>query len=354
MDDRTIYLPLEDSERGASEDACVPASLTALARDSGLTRWTTAIATCLPPVLTQGSVVVASGNEITALDPARGDRQWSITLDLPVRTPLLARGSLLLAMLEGDQLVAVDIPRRVIAWRRSVGEAGPLKMTADDQAVYVATDAGRISRILLADGSMPWERQLSGTLSEPTVDGDRLFVGSAKRGLFWCLDVRTGKNKWAFLESNLLFGGGIVGSAVQGDLVYVASQDNIVRALNRGSGNQRWKSAITTRPLFPPLIFAGVVAVVGQSPALSTFRADTGAAVSTWMAPQADAVLQGAPLIADPRPLAVSMVVVFGDGQVVGLRSTELVFKEPPLTPLTVLPGRALPRETLPGDPPPR
>ena len=354
MNDSTIYVPIEDAERAASEETCVPAALTALARDTGTTRWTVPITTCLPPVLAQGSVVVASANEIQALDPADGRRQWTVTLERAVRAPLIARGPLVMAMLEGDQLVAVDIERRVIAWRRSVGESGPLKMTADDQAVYVATDGGRISRILLSDGSMPWERRLSGMLSEPTVDGDRVFVGSAKQGLFWCLEVRTGKNKWAWVKGNLVFGGGIVGSTVQGGLVYVASQDNILRALKRESGNQQWKSAITTRPLFAPRVFAGVVAVVGQSPVLSTFRADPdgrGAAVSTWMAPQTDAVLQGAPLIDNPRPLAVSIVVVFGDGQVVGLRSTELMLKEQAVTPLTVLPGRPLQRETLPGDP---
>jgi hypothetical protein len=93
------------------------------------------------------------------------------------------------------------------------------------------------------------------------------------------------------------------------------------------------------------------VVVIGSAPILSTFRADTGAAVSTWAAPQTDAILQGPPLIDGPRPLAVSIVVVFLDGQVFGLRSTELMLKEPALVPFTALPGRVLSRETLPVDP---
>ena len=347
MNDSTVYVPLEDAERAANEETCIPAALTALSRDTGTARWTSPAATCLPPVLTHGFVVVASANEIQALDPADGQRQWSVALERPVRAPLVARGPLLLAMLEGDQLVAVDVEHRAIAWRRSVGESGPLKITTDDQAAYVATGAGRISRILLTDGSMPWERSLSGVLSEPVVDGDRVFVGSDAK--LWSVNVRTGGINWAW--DGHVFGGQVMGISVQGDLVYVASKDNIVRALKRSSGNQQWKSSITTRPLFPPRVFAGVVAVVGQSPVLSTFRADSGAAVSTWMAPQTDAVLHGPPLIDNPRPLAVSIVVVFGDGQVVGLRSTELMLKEAALTPLTVLPGHPLQRETLPGDP---
>jgi outer membrane protein assembly factor BamB len=189
------------------------------------------------------------------------------------------------------------------------------------------------------------------------VDGDQLFVGSnANLGSLWCLDALTGKDKWVW--PGRVIGGAVVGTAVQGDTVYVVSKDNVVRALRRGNGNQRWKTAAGTRPLFPPRVFAGVVAIVrtspdraGLSPGLSTFRADTGVAVSTWAAAQTDALLQGPPLIDSPRPLAVSIVVVFRDGQVFGLRSTEMMFKEPARVPLTALPGRGLSRETLSVDP---
>jgi outer membrane protein assembly factor BamB len=303
--------------------------------------------------MTHGVIAVATGSEIQALDPNNGQRQWSVTLERPVRAPMIATGSLLLAMLEGDELFGVDVEKRAVAWRRSVGESGPLQMTADDQAVYVATNAGRVTRVLLSDGSLDWESPLSGELSEPAVDGDRLFVGSnSTPPTFWSLDVRTGKEKWKWRGG--VFGLPVVGATVQGKWVYVVSKDNVVRALNRGNGAQRWKLAAGTRPLFPPRVFAGVVAVAGLSPVLSTFRADTGAAVSTWAAPQTDALLQGPPLIESPRPFAVSIVVVFRDGQVFGLRSTAMMLKEPALVPLTALPGRGLSRETLSVDPPAR
>jgi outer membrane protein assembly factor BamB len=349
MDDRTVYVPLEDAARASEEGTCAAASLTALARDTGTTRWTAFVPSCFPPVLTHGVVAVATGSEIQTLDPTNGQRQWSVTLERPVRAPMIAAGPLLLAMLEGDELFGVDVEKRAVVWRRSIGESGPLLMTADDQAVYVATNAGRVTRVQLADGSIAWESPLSGELSEPAVDGDRLFVGSnSTPASFWSLDARTGKEKWKWQGG--VFGGAVVGAAVQGKWVYVVSKDNIVRALNRGNGAQRWKLAAGTRPLFPPRVFAGIVAVAGGSPILSTFRADTnkGTAVSTWAAPQADALLQGPPLIDGPRPLAVSIVVVFRDGQVFGLRSTGMMLKEPALVPLTALPGRVLSRETLP------
>jgi outer membrane protein assembly factor BamB len=351
MDDRTIYVPLQDPARAADDDSCTPGSLIALARDTGDPRWTSRAPSCFPPVLTHGMIAVATGNEIQALEPKNGLRAWSVMLDRPVRAPMIATGSLLLAMLDGDELFGVDVERRAVVWRRSVGESGPLLMTADDHAAYVATSAGRVTRFQLSDGSPSWERQLAGELSEPTVDGDRLFVGSnATNGSFWSLDVRTGKDRARPWRGGV-FGGAVVGSAVLGDRVFVVSKDNLVRALERRNNNQIWFKPAGVRPAFPPRAFAGVVAVVGRSPVLSTFRTDTGAAVSTWTAPQTEALLQGPPLMDTPRPFAVSIVVVFRDGQVFGLRSTELMLKEPVLVPFTALPGRALPRETLPADP---
>ena len=41
----------------------------------------------------------------------------------------------------------------------------------------------------------------------------------------------------------------MVGAAVDGDVVFFASLDNIVRAVNRGNGNQRWSKPPSTRPV---------------------------------------------------------------------------------------------------------
>jgi outer membrane protein assembly factor BamB len=351
MDDHAVYVPLESTSRAGEDGATLssPAAVIALARETGATLWTTRVESHQPLVLTHGVIVVAATREMQALDPSTGQLQWSIPLDRPVREPMTARGALLLAMLEGDELLAVDVERRDVAWRRSVGESGPLFLATDDAAAYVVTVAGRVSRHLLSDGSTQWERPLAGELSAPTVDGGHLLVGSnANLGSLWCLDVRTGKDKWVW--PGRVFGGAVLGVAVQGDRIYVTSKDNIVRVLNRKDGVQRWKQAIA-RPAYAPHALTGVVTVVGLSPpSLATFRADTGAAVSTWTGPQ-EALWQGAPLIENPKALSVSIVALFRDGQIVGMRSTEMMLREPALVPITVLPGRALGREALPADP---
>ena len=343
MDDAAVYVPVEEvtasTEDGAPPRS--PAQLVALDRQTGATRWTTSVSTRLPPLLTHGVVVVATPGGIEALDPRAGRQQWMVALDRPAGTQMIAQGPLLLTVLEGGELVAVHLQRREVAWRRSLGATDRVSITADAEAAYLVTSGSRAMSINLSDGSLRWERTLDGELSEPVVDRDRVFIGSTTKSL-WSLDARTGKDGWKW--TGQIFGGTIVGAAVHGNNVYVVSWDNIVRALDRGDGAQRWKKPLT-RPLFPPRILNGIVAVVGVSPTLSTFRADNGTPVSTWSFPS-ELLLQGAPLIDAPAPYRVAIVAVFRDGQVFGLRPTEMLFKEPAPLPMTVLPGRQLSRET--------
>ena len=344
MDDAAVYVPLEEVAASTDDGAPPqsPAQLVALDRQTGATRWTSSVSTRLPPVLTHGVVVVAAPGGIEALDPRTGRQQWSVALDRPARTRMIAQGPLLLTVLEGGDLVAVHLQRREVAWRLSLGASDRVSMTADAEAAYLVTNGSRAMSVNLSDGLLRWERTLDGELSEPAVDRDRVFIGSTTKS-FWSLDARTGRDKgWKW--TGQIFGGTIVGAAVHGNNVYVVSWDNIVRALNRGDGAQRWKEPVT-RPLFPPRILNGIVAVVGVSPTLSTFRADNGSPVSTWSFPS-ELLLQGAPLIDAPAPYRVAIVAVFRDGQVFGLRPTEMLFKEPAPVPLTALPGRQLPRET--------
>ena len=353
MDAAAVYVSIEAVDRldDQGEEISRPAALISLARATGATRWTYPVTSLQPPVVAQGSVFIASDKDIHAVDPVAGERQWVLTLDRPVRAPMLARGNLLLALLDGDELVAIDLGRRQIAWRRPIGEAGQVLMTADDQAAYLVTAGSRVLRVMLANGSIPWDRPLEGELSEPTVDRGRLYVGGrseANRGSLRALDVETGRDRGCagcWIWKGGVLGGRVVGIAVAGEVVYVVGNDMMIHAFNRGNGNQRWQEPVGTRPLIAPHTLDGIITVSGMAPRLSTFRADTGATISTWPGPDEKVLMQGPPLIDEPKPLRVSIVVLFRNGLIVGLTPTAMLFKEPALAPLPAIPGRALSRE---------
>jgi hypothetical protein len=369
MDAHRVYLPLKAAaERepalvpppalsptpsaGATPPTTEPAAgpvMLALSRETGFTEWTAPLSSALPPVVGTGVVYVALEREIRVLDAETGSRVWSVALEGAPREEMLLHGNLLAVLIEPDMLIGIRTDTRAVAWRRPIGEHAAVDLTADDRSVYVATASGRMLRILLHDGSIAWERKLSDSeLSEPAVAEDRVLVGTrmGSSRAFFALDPGSGDVEWMWDARRM--GGHPVGSAADDDVIVMAARDNVLRALNRGSGNQRWKQEIGTHAVEPPMAFGGIVVVTGINPTLSTFDVRTGAPISTWVAP-ANAELQGPPLIDSIlRPFRTSIVVVLRDGRVSALRSTAMLFKEPALTPLTVLPGRPLQREVLP------
>ena len=119
--------------------------------------------------------------------------------------------------------------------------------------------------------------------------------------------------------------------------------------MNRGNGHQRWQQALGTRAQLAPIDLDGAVLVAGLSPLLTLFNTQTGASIGTHLA---TAGLVGAPLVERTvRPRRVAIVIALHDGRLIGLRSVALQFREQPLTPLALLPGRSLPRDRLPDVP---
>jgi hypothetical protein len=137
-------------------------------------------------------------------------------------------------------------------------------------------------------------------------------------------------------------GGDVIGSVIDGDAVYFASLDNIMRAVNLGNGNQRWRKPTGTRPVLPPLAFRGIVVLPGVMPAVTVFVGTTGEVMGTLTAGD----LAGPPLVDPlPRPSRVALVTITREGVIQALRPSALLFREGETEPVPVLPGRQLPRE---------
>ena len=326
MEPSRAYIPLQAGQ------------LVALDRETGATEWSADVATSWPPLVHDGVVYVAGDGHLHALSGTSGAAVWSVALDIGLKSPLAFQDGVLVALLDTGEVRALRSSDGQVLWTRTLtAEAGPASLTTDPTSVWLSR-GGRLTRLALADGMVLWERELPGTLSPPTVAGDRLIVGSTDNTLY-AFDRETGDLAWPRWRS----GGDVVGATADDRFVYVASLDNLLRALQRGSGNQAWKRELTTRTTAPPLTFGGIVVVSGNDPTLSTFDARTGAPIGTL---SVTADLQGALLIdPDLKPFRVAMIAVTRDGRAIGLRPVGVMFREPPLTPLAALPGRALQRE---------
>jgi len=351
MDAERVYIPIQ------------PEKLVALSRMTGAKLWTRDIESMWPPVVVADVLYVIASDEIHALEAATGAEKWRVGFDAVVSAPLTAAiGShepgaqsrnmdLLIATFDKGRVAAYATDDGRMLWMRELGAASRFPPAIDGVRAVFAVDDSRAVALRLADGRVEWEQKLDGMLNAPSFARDRIFIGSNTNFLF-ALDNTTGRIAWKWKT-----GGDVIGMAADGKGgAYYVSLDNVVRAVNRGNGNQRWIKEIPTRPARRPQVlgdgvkYEEIVVLTGVTSEIDAFGAKNGAASGMYMPPSD---LQGGPLI-DPelRPYEVAMVVITRDGRAIGLKPSAMLLPEPMNVPFGELPGRRLERERF--TPPPR
>lgn len=332
LDDDRVYVPLEKGE------------IVALDRETGDAVWSIPHETMWPPAVANGTVLSIGTGGLRAIDAATGAQRWATPLNGDAMSGPAIQGSLVLVVMRPVELRAFNLADGRELWRQALGSPSDTVAIASDAAAACISLGNRLVHISLSDGSILWQRELPGQLGQPLIAGGRVFVGSTDNN-FYAFDARTGRPAWKWST-----GGDVVGAGTDGELLYMASLDHLLRAL-RPNGNQVWKRELTTRTVTPPATSGGVVVVVGNAPTLSTFDAKTGAPIATFTSP---ADLQDLPLVdLKLTPFRVAIVLITRDGRAIGLRPTGMLFREAPLAPLQALPGRPLTREPLPIPPAP-
>jgi outer membrane protein assembly factor BamB len=347
MDAERIYIPIQ------------PEKLVALSRTTGAKLWTRDIESAWPPVVLGDVLYVVASDEIHALEAATGAEKWRVAFDAGVvSAPLTAavgNGEPAAASRNADLLIATFDKGRVVAyatedgrmlWMRELGAASRFSPAIDGTRAVFAIDDSRAVALRLADGRVEWEQKLDGMLNQPSFSRDRIFVGSNTNFLF-ALDNVTGRIAWKWKT-----GGDVIGTAADSKGgAYYASLDNVVRAVNRGNGNQRWIKEVPTRPLLPPQVlgdgvkYEEIVVLTGATSEIDAFGTKNGAAAGMYMPPSD---LQGGPLIdPDLRPYQVAMVLITRDGRAIGLKPSAMLLPEPMNVPFAELPGRRLERERI-------
>jgi outer membrane protein assembly factor BamB len=326
MDEARAYIPLEGEH------------FVAIDRKTGAPVWTLDIESAWPPLIDEGIVFIAASDELHAIDAATGNHKWRVPLGRGAIAPMVVHDNVLFALVGPDEVMAFRASDGERLWLRALGgRSGRASMAVDATGVYVAL-VDRLVRLALVDGTVRWARELPGQLASAAVARDRVFVGSTSNEIF--AFKPDGSLAWKFP-----CGGDVIGIAANSDLVFVASLDNLVRALRRSTGNLVWKQALTTRPLAPPRIVDGVVAVAGVE-SVAAFNSLKGTLLGTF---QSANLLQGMPTIdATPAPFDVSVVGGPRRGQAIGLRPEGMMFREKAIEPLKALPGRTLQKEPSP------
>jgi outer membrane protein assembly factor BamB len=135
-----------------------------------------------------------------------------------------------------------------LVWRRQLGTAlvGPPAPALD--RLFLPLADNRLVSVLLHNGETIWERQLSAAITGLLALDEQLVFGTVGKDLI-SVDVKRGRDRWT-----RQLGGDLAGiPSADEKRIFFASRDNLLRAVDRGSGNLRWKVDLAARPSGGPL-----------------------------------------------------------------------------------------------------
>lgn len=299
MDDARIYVPLQ------------PERLVALAREDGRVLWTRDIETASPPLRLGGLLFVTASDELHAIDPATGDERWRIPFEHEPGAVVLAAGSRLVGVIRPGVLVSLDAATGTQVWRHPLDTDVPPRLAADATRVLLAQPDGRVLAVAANDGHLLWSQQVEAPAAVLTLT-DTHAITAAGRNQVWSLRLEDGRPSWRWRV-----GAAAVAATADDGLLFLLSRDNLLRAVNAGNGNQRWKKDAPGRPSAPPVVAGRTLIVAGAGAQVAGYAVTTGATAGMWTAPED---LLGSPLLTMPLPTTgPSLVLVTRDGRVIGI-----------------------------------
>jgi len=318
-DQDTSYVPLKGGD------------LVAVDLDQGVVRWKVVLAMTSPPATGDGLVFAAGEGVVTALDQRTGHTQWRTPLPGALASPLAWDAGWLFASTDAGDLLALHGQDGRLVWQASLTSPLAVVPSASADRLYGALRDGRIVSLELNTGAVAWTLALGEQVTGLLALNDQLLVGTRANKLH-SVSMAQGRVRWSQKA-----GADVAGAPVADDhRIYFTAFDNIVRALDRRTGNLRWLRRLPSRPSGGPLRIANVVLVPLVTTDIDAFNTSTGEPAFTI---RAVGELGGLPFLRESaRPTAPRLVAMSREGALQGFASRF----EPPPTRLGELPGLAV------------
>jgi outer membrane protein assembly factor BamB len=212
------------------------------------------------PTVAGDALYVGSGDgALYALDRRDGTERWRFqTGGAAHSAPAVAGGTVFFTSRDRN-LYALDARTGAERWRFETSALLPLPWGFDyylsspmvlDGVVYFGAGDGHLYAVEARSGRERWRFQAGGRIrTAPAIDAGTAYLGTLA-GRFFALDLATGQERWHFdIDGAAMdaadFGfdrSAIVSSAVlSDDLVVFGGRDGYVYALDRQTGQERWR-----------------------------------------------------------------------------------------------------------------
>ena len=125
----------------------------------------------------------------------------------------------------------------ITSWMRTLPMPIQGYLVASDENLYGGSADGRVYAIKKRTGDVVWIMQHSAPFSShPTIYGAKLYIGSDD-GSLYALDAKTGRVYWKYKSHGAIHGK----AALVDGVVYFGSNDGYVYALRESDGRLRWR-----------------------------------------------------------------------------------------------------------------
>jgi outer membrane protein assembly factor BamB len=294
------------------------------------------------PAVGAGLLFVVEEGAIVALHDSDGSIAWRIAFAETAAAPLVFDNGWLIAAADSGSVFAFRASDGGTVWRSDVGARANARPALAADRVYIPTTDRRIVALHVESGMPLWERRLGGLPNDVLALDDRLYVGSDDNYLY-CIDAKDGLVAWRWQT-----GADVIGlPAADERLMYFVSLDNLLRALDKRSGNQRWKRPLPLRPTTGPVRARDALIVSGVAPMLRAYFARDGT-------PAGEVTTEGelaAPPYVFENPDAAAVIVVTRNLAKGAIVSALSLAAPPPPTPSGPAPSG--PSAPVPLSPPP-
>ena len=227
------------------------AQVIALDQQTGAERWRKRVSSevLAAPTAAEGTVIARTiDGKVIGMDAKTGRRIWVYDHKVPVLSlrgasaPVASNGIVVIGFASG-KLSAFRITDGALLWETRVaiphGRSDLERMVdidgdliVSDGVIHVVTFQGSVSTVLLQNGRVLWNREMS---SHTAVANDRtnLYV-TDEDGNVWALDRRSGTALW---KQDKLHARKVTGPAVYGNLVVVGDFEGYLHWMNSRDGS---------------------------------------------------------------------------------------------------------------------
>ena len=277
------------------------AHLTAYDLETGETVWSVESRPTSVPATSRDLLFLAEAEAISARRQDDGTEVWRLPFSERLATPLVFDNGWLVAATEDAKLLALRAADGALIWQHTMEapiNAAPA-LAAD--RVYAPLSNGRIVALDIATGTEKWTRRLGGAVNDMLALDDRLFAGSDDN-YFYSIKISDGTVNWRWRT-----GGDVIGVPVVDEhRVYFVSKDNLLRALDRNSGSQRWKRELPARPTRSLVRAGDALLVSGLAPKVTAYAIKDGTPTGDVTSP---GELAAAPFMTQQRGLPQVVIV---------------------------------------------